>query len=822
MSTISLPNLSLVMLVGVSGAGKSTFAARHFGPFEVVSSDTCRGIVSNDPNDQAATAPAFELLETIVGKRLEAGLLTVVDATNVKPQDRARLVKLARRHHALSAAIVLNLPLAEVKERHRQRTDRNFGVEVLERQHRDLRRGLKHLKREKIHNVFILNSAEEIDNVTIERVPLKVDRSDLHGPFDIIGDVHGCFDELTALLEKLGYELSADGSNAHHPDGRKTIFVGDLVDRGPNSPAVLKLVMGMVSDGNALCVPGNHDSKLVRALDGHNVTTGHGLAETLTQLAGESEEFRKDVRDFIDHLPVHYVLDDGALVVAHAGLPEHLHGRASGKVREFALYGATTGKLDENGLPERLDWAADYRGAARVVYGHMEADRLRWVNNTMCIDTGCVFGGKLSALRYPELENVQVDAKQTWWEAPSRKTTNRPESELRITDVLDVDGIQTGRHGRIRIDSGRAAAALETISRFTLAPERIPYLPPTMSPAPTSQREGFLEHPEEAFRYYAEHTDQVICQEKHMGSRAVLCLIRPGAKTRFGASTYAYTRTGRAFFDGKNPALDEMTKAAERAGLFDQFGDWALLDGEVLPWNLKAQGLIDDIYAPTAAAGIGAARQLAAALQAATGRRIEVGGPAPEQTLDELEKFRAAYNRYVDSDNKIQFAPFQVLASEDATWHYKPHSWHLDIANQLVAADSEIYRQTRCFVLDPSDPEQVEAASQWWLQLTESGGEGAVVKPMENAAVDRQVQPGMKVRGREYLRMIYGHDYLHPQRQEQLKRRNLQHKQSSALREYALGIESLERLAAGEPLHRIHVPVFGVLALESEPMDPRL
>lgn len=822
MSTISLPNLSLVMLVGVSGAGKSTFAARHFGPFEVVSSDTCRGIVSNDPNNQAATVPAFELLETIVGKRLEAGLLTVVDATNVKPQDRARLVKLARSHHALSAAIVLNLPLAEVKERHKQRTDRNFGVEVLERQHRDLRRGLKHLKREKIHNVFILDSAAEIDNVTIERVPLKVDRSDLHGSFDIIGDVHGCYDELTALLEKLGYDLSADGSNAHHPDGRTAIFVGDLVDRGPNSPAVLKLVMGMVADGNALCVPGNHDSKLVRALDGHNVTTGHGLVETLTQLAVESEEFRKDVRDFIDHLPVHYVLDDGALVVAHAGLPEHFHGRASGKVREFALYGATTGKLDENGLPERLDWAADYRGAACVVYGHMEADRLRWVNNTMCIDTGCVFGGKLSALRYPELETVQVDAKQTWWEAPSRSTINRPESELRITDVLDVDGIQTGRHGRIRIDSDRAAAALETISRFTLAPEKIPYLPPTMSPAPTSQREGFLEHPEEAFCYYAEHTDKVICQEKHMGSRVVLCLIRPGAKTRFGTSTYAYTRTGRAFFDGKNPALDEMTKAARRAGLFDQFGDWILIDGEMLPWNLKAQGLIDDIYAPTAAAGIGAERQLSAALQAATDRGIEVGGPVPEQTLDELEKFRAAYNRYVDSDNKIQFAPFQVLASVDATWHHKPHSWHLDIANQLVATDSEIYRQTRCFVLDPSDPEQVEAASQWWLQLTESGGEGVVVKPMENAETSRQVQPGMKVRGREYLRMIYGHDYLQPQRQERLKQRNLQHKQSSALREYALGIESLERLAAGEPLHRIHVPVFGVLALESEPMNPRL
>ncbi|MDO5029330.1 MAG: polynucleotide kinase-phosphatase [Corynebacterium sp.] len=822
MSVISIPNLSLVMLVGVSGAGKSTFAARHFGPFEVVSSDTCRGIVSNDPNNQAATAPAFELLESIVGKRLDAGLLTVVDATNVKPQDRARLVKLARSHNALSAAIVLNLPLAEVKKRHAERTDRDFGAKVLERQHRDLRRGLKHIKREKIHNVFVLNSAAEINDVTIERTPLKVDRSNLHGPFDIIGDIHGCFDELTKLLGKLGYELSADGKNAHHSDGRTAIFVGDLVDRGPNSPAVLKLVMGMVGAGNALCVPGNHDSKLVRALDGHNVTTKHGLAETLEQLSGETPEFRKQVRDFIDDLPVHFVLDDGSLVVAHAGLPEYFHGRASGKVREFALYGATTGNLDENGLPERLDWAADYRGSARVVYGHMETTRLRWVNNTMCIDTGCVFGGKLSALRYPELDTVQVDAAQTWWEAPVRSTPERPESELRITDVLGIDGIQTSRHGRIRIDDDRATAALETISRFTLAPEKIPYLPPTMSPAPTARRDGFLEHPEEAFRYYTEHTDQVICQEKHMGSRAVLCLVRPGATTRFGDATYAYTRTGRAFFNGDNPALKKMTEAAEHAGLFEQFGDWVLLDGEMLPWNLKAQGLIDDLYAPTAAAGIGAATELTAALHAATARGVDVDGPAPDQTLRELEQFRAAYNRYVDSDKNIQFAPFQVLASEDATWHHQPHSWHLDIADKLVAADSEIFRHTRRYVLNPGDSQETQAAAQWWLQLTESGGEGIVVKPMENAGVSRHAQPGMKVRGRDYLRMIYGHDYLHPQRLERLKQRNLQHKQSSALREYALGIEALERLAAGEPLHRIHVPVFGVLALESEPMNPRL
>lgn len=249
---------------------------------------------------------------------------------------------------------------------------------------------------------------------------LPRDRRDLTGPFDLIGDVHGCRAELETLLGELGYRLDRDERarpiGAAHPDARVAVFVGDLVDRGPDTPGVLRLVMGMVAAGTALCVAGNHEFKLVRALDGRNVRIAHGLDRSLAQLAEQDLAFRFAAHTFCRELPGHYLLDRGRLVVAHAGLPESLHGSTSGRARSFALYGAPTGETDVHGYPVRYDWAKDYRGAATVVYGHTPVTDLVWVNNTLCLDTGAVFGGALSALRYPELSTVSIPAEQVWSE----------------------------------------------------------------------------------------------------------------------------------------------------------------------------------------------------------------------------------------------------------------------------------------------------------------------------------------------------------------------------------------------------------------------
>jgi protein phosphatase len=443
---IAIPELSLVLMVGPSGSGKSSFGRKHFLPTEVVSSDFCR-LVADNENDQSATADAFDVLGTIVRKRLERGKLTVIDATNVQPEARKTLIELAREYHVFAVAIVFDLPERLCHDRNASRPDRQFGPHVVRNQLQQLRKSLRGLEREGIRYVFKLSSVEEVDAATIERQPLWNDRKSEHGPFDIVGDVHGCIDELLELLGVLGYLVEvSDGKYAvQAPEGRRLIFVGDLVDRGPGTPEVLRLVSSLVQRGQAFCVPGNHDVKLVKALRGRDVKLTHGLADSMRQLEKESPEFRQEMARFLDGLISHYVFDDGKLVVAHAGLKESMQGRGSGAVREFALFGETTGETDEFGLPVRYNWAADYRGKALVVYGHTPQPEPLWLNTTVNIDTGCVFGGSLTALRYPEKEIVSVRAHAFYYESKRPflpEDEKAPPAERSIQqasdDVLDI------------------------------------------------------------------------------------------------------------------------------------------------------------------------------------------------------------------------------------------------------------------------------------------------------------------------------------------------------------------------------------------------
>ena len=424
---IAVPELSLIVLIGPSGCGKSTFAARHFLPTEVLSSDRCRALVADDERDQTATRDAFEVLHHVAAKRLARGRLTVVDATNTQPTSRAPLVELAKNAYVQAVAVVFDLPADLCEERNRSRADRQVPAHAVLQQRSQLERSLPGLQNEGFRRVFLLRSPEEVAAATIERQRLRPDRRDDAGPFDILGDVHGCADELEELLARLGY------IEGRQPEGRKVVFLGDLVDRGPRVPDVLRIAMDMVGAGTALCVPGNHDDKLKRYLQGKRVRVAHGMEQSIEQIEDHPAAFRERALAFLDGLVSHYVLDGGRLVVAHAGIKQEMQGRASGRVRSFALYGETTGESDEFGLPVRYNWAADYRGSATVVYGHTPVHRPEWLNNTINIDTGCVFGGRLTALRYPELELVSVPARRTYRE-PKRplhtvSSTARPVSE---------------------------------------------------------------------------------------------------------------------------------------------------------------------------------------------------------------------------------------------------------------------------------------------------------------------------------------------------------------------------------------------------------
>jgi protein phosphatase len=606
--------------------------------------------------------------------------------------------------------------------------------------------------------------------------------------------------------------------------------------------------MGMVAAGHALCVPGNHESKLVRALQGKQVQVSHGLETTLAQLAAETEDFRSQVQQFCYDLVSHLVLDEGRLVVAHAGLKEAYHGRASGRVRSFALYGDTTGETDEFGLPVRYPWADDYRGRAMVLYGHTPTPEPEWVNNTMCLDTGCVFGGRLTALRYPEKQVVSVPAAEVYYEpakpflldsAASPPSPAREPDELAITDVLGRRGVDTRLAGRVTVREQNAAGALEVMSRFAIEPRWLLYLPPTMAPTATTPDGDLLEHPDTAFESYRrDGVEQVICEEKHMGSRAVVlvCRTAEAASRRFGstdgASGAVHTRTGRSFFpsDLTERLLAAVRQTVTDVGLWDELEtDWLLLDAELLPWSAKAEELLRSQYAAVGAAARAALPAAVSTLAAAAGRGLDVADLLARTTsrAGNAEAFTDAYRRYVwptSGLDGVQLAPFQLLATEGRTWIDHDHLWHLGLADRLVAAAPTLFRSTRRISVDTTDPESTRAGVRWWEELTADGGEGMVVKPRANLVVtDRgYAQPGIKVRGREYLRIIYGPDYTEPQHLERLRTRSLGHKRSLAAREYALGIEALERVVQREPLWRVHEPVFAVLALESEPVDPRL
>jgi protein phosphatase len=852
---IAIPDFCLVVLAGTSGSGKSTFAARHFKPTEVISSDFCRGLADDDETSLDATADAFALVHVIAETRLKRRKLTVIDATNVHAADRAPLVAIAKRYHALSVAIVLNPGKDICSQRNKSRPDRQFGQHVIHNQTASLKRDIGKLDKEGFRYVHEFRSVEEIEAVEIVREPLWTDVRKLTGPFDIIGDVHGCADELEELLQKLGYAVDHATAGdreylVYGKSGRLAIFLGDLVDRGPRTPDVLRLVMAMVDAGEAVCVPGNHDMKFLRWLNGRNVKMAHGLELSAEQMAGTSAAFKNTVKSFLDKLVSHLWLDGGKLAVAHAGIKEDMIGRSSGAVRGFCLFGETSGESDEYGLPVRHNWAADYRGPATVVYGHTPVLRAEWLNNTICIDTGCVFGGSLTALRWPEKELVSVPAKQVYCEPIRPLGSNAASNGLSLQqqndDLLDialVSGkriVETTLARAITIGEGQAAAALEVMARYAVNPKWLIYLPPTMAPPATSERHGVLEHPDEAFGYYrSEGVTEAVVQEKHMGSRALIVICRDAdiARERFGVAAgetgMVYSRTGRAFFNEPGmceTVLGRLRAAMNETGFWERHSTgWALLDAEVMPWSAKAQSLIRTQYAATAAAAQAGLSHAVPLLQMAAQRDQSLAPLAARYSERAVRagRYAEAYRRYcwpVTSLEDYRIAPFHLCATEGAVHMDKDHLWHMAELSRLPASGDKMIMATGHRLVKLESAADVDAAAAWWTDLTQAGGEGIVVKPRDFMVRGRKglVQPAIKCRGPEYLRIIYGPEYDAPENLERLRSRSLGKKRSLALREFMLGHEALRRFVARQPLRRVHEAVFAVLALESEPLDPRL
>lgn len=994
---LRVPALSLVVLVGPSGSGKTTLAQKHFKPTEIISFESCLAMVADDDESPEAARDAFETMRHIAKTRLASKRMAVVDATNLEPEERAKLVETAREHHAIPVAIVLNLPGSICQARTEQRAGKAVAMRVVHVQTAKLHKVIGTFPAEGFELVAILRSPNDVDGFSIEREAMTSDRRVEHGPFDVIGDVHGCYEELRTLLAKLGYKMTGDVNTpkASHPDGRKAVFLGDFVDRGPDTAKVARLVMGMVQAGTGFAVSGNHELRLVKALRGSSVRSSHGLAESMTSLGELTDADKTALATFLEALPDHLVFDDGNVVVAHGGLPDAMHGRGGVAVRTFAVEGERPGFEDAMIKAELPAWARAHASPATVVYGGHASPAVLHENHTYAIDTGCVFGGKLTALKLPEGELVDVPAKKAYYETArvsieaSSASDSAAVARADLLDIEDIAGkrsIKTRVLGSVSIQEENALAALEAMSRFAVDPHWLVYLPPTVGPSDTCRDGGELEHPREAFAYFRdEGVSTVVCTEKHAGTRAVIivCKDENVAVARFGVPWgkigCIYTRTGRRYFDDaavEDQVLSRVRAAAERANLFTELAtDWLCLECDIASTTYRANIPLHEHFVGTGTAGRAAVSAALSALRLAaersdgcerllyrfaqqkqcvedymtalrhaprasasttsSGRLSAVptglalpraslappalpamgkpassaGTPRPSMTPSQTALPRVGTTPSAHRPSNIPgaialpqsnkapstpgtarpsaippplpapgnkppstpgtprpniavnpvaprmsaapsssgmlrasmappgarapalppigdvvIAPIHLLASEGHVHVDRDHTWHVTTLATLADADPSLLRKTRFRRVDLSDKEGEKETIEFWEELTAQGSEGIVMTPLEWLTRGKRslVQPSLKVRGREFMRTIYGAAYTLEDNLERLRERPVVNKRSLALREFALSIEALQRFVAKEPLRDVHECVFGILALESELVDPRL
>jgi polynucleotide kinase-phosphatase len=857
---LPLPQGAIVLCIGPSNSGKSTLldkliADQQLLRSEVVSSDAYRELVSDIQYIDFSTVPkedqdvlyedyqqlsseAFHVLHEVVTSRAKLNKVTFVDATHLRQQERAKYIEIAKKHHVPVLALVFDTPKAELFKRDEQRAEPR-GKKRLEQQFRTFQYELRNIKKEPFTKIYTWRG-EEL-TITRQASPHLVD---IGAGFDIIGDIHGCFDEMMALIQKLGYEKQDDVYI--HPQGRRLLSAGDIMSRGPKSIDTMLFWLRQIEAGESLMIDSNHGWKIARWLQGQKVTLQHGDELVAQEFAQYEETHGKEAADslkkrFADMLlaaPSHYILTKNTIrkvVVAHAGIVDRYIGKESKRIRDFCRYGEVQG-MDEHGKPIRGDWFMDHKTSELIIWGHEPKLKPFKANRTINIDQGVVFGGQLTAFRYPEGAFAAVDAQHNYAGDDGNPLTEAKEKRFAPPQAAHFSNgftVHTAAGEEIVIPKEKALAAMDTFSHYTLPLEQVLYIPPTMSPTPqTSALADYLEHPAEAFAYYKKHgVTQMIAEKKHMGSRAVIFIAKDEkiAKQLLNIEALGVitTRTGRAFFEEKlqREVLQAIHEELMAKDYFSRFQtDYVLMDAEILPWNLKAHSLIDTQYANAAEQALMDRRMLLDKLQATA--NVDVADWVDEYAhkLKNAARFEAVYQNYcwpTKEISGIQIAPFHILAHSHTTHFDKPHTWHMEM-NALLAENSSLFTATEYRLIETE--QQEEEVITWWQEMTELGHEGIVIKPLHfiEKRKGKLLQPAIKVRGREYLRIIYGMDYTDETQLKTLKKRNPSRKMRNALQEFMLGIEGIERFVHQESSARVHECALAALALESEPIDPRL
>ncbi len=899
--TIAVPRFALVVLMGPSGAARKEFAWKWFPRGSIVSVDRCREMVADDSSADSASAEALALLETWVAARTRLGRLTVVDTPGFDPRFRARMLELARQYHAPAFLIAIDLDAEPARERGRSGAKQSSRWRR-GRQYRRFRKALERAGAEGWNRAVTVNG--RLAGVEVAIRPLRVE-CDVPPPYDLIGDIHGCYQELRDLLEKLGYRKDPV-QGYRHPRGRRVIFVGDLVDRGPDSLSVLQLAMTMKRAGNALVTLGNHDNKLLNYLVGGRVRIDHGLELTVAELEAVDPGARKalvqDITAWLRGLPPYLMLDQGRLVVAHAGLPEHLHGRLSRVVTACAVYGAVRPVWHHDRPGGETDWPASYHGKALVVFGHTPTPLVETRGNTVCVDQGCVFGGKLTALRYPERQVVQVDARDTYYpddapdlevvsngtngadngehhdvhdeahnetppeiapvapcldpdvdQGPSAQAASSPPAPVTAPSATsaNADGgarqpgasgnpgiaallpdlgpllrggtLTTAWLGPVKVRSQQIPVALDLIAKGNVDPRWLVFIPPPILPSASSTRKDHVDHLEEVLRHYRDSGLPLMVEEMHLGKRVVIALGRDDdiCAERLGvrAPGVIYDTIGVAPLAGHllETTIDRLRGVLEASGAFERLSARLLIiDAALLPWNLGNLDYVARQCLPAATALLASRARAIEALDGAIERGVPVrhlrdaalcDHDAARRTLHLLQQ----HVRSVGGPEDVRLVPHQVLATDTRTLFDKDRAWQWAEIERWMGGADVLFPSRRVQVTWKGDE---DAALALWEEISSSGGGGVVVRTMDwfPSPRGRPELPAVKVRGRETLRLELGPLYLSPDHISRSKGRALHARQATAIRNWALASEGLERFARGEPFSAYHPYALAVLA----------
>lgn len=824
----NLPSNSLILLVGISSSGKSTFAHNHFDSCEILSSDKLREVVSNDENDQTATNDAFNLLENILEARLKRGLITVIDATNLKPHFRYNYINIAKKYHFKTTAVVFDLPYDESLDRLLKRDDRDGMDNVpLERQYRTFTKHLEGINKEGFTSVHFLKSNEEVQNFEFDFYELKCTYHQYNNkPYWLISNLNGCYDEFYNLLtNELGFKIKInEDSNIKYEilnadEVQPICLLGDLLYGGDKPLETMNLILSLWKQNLLIATLSGNDYNVKKLLANKKINLDINLQNIKNIFSQLNQDEINTILAFFEECNDHYILHEGEVVVSYSGIYETMIGRNAESVYKQSVLGN-----DGN------TWFLNYKGTALNVYGNYITENNSVNNNTININGNCVNGYKLIAFNSltKEIKSVNstkekiiYDKKENLYLLPN------------INDyVKEMNLDSKWSNESIKLSANKTDEGMEFISKYSINHKALIYLPPTIPPVPSSKLEDFIEHPNEGFDYYRENgIKKVICQLKHMGSRGLILIGKNEQimKSKFNLDGLGeiWSRTGRQLFNDewRNYLLNKFKEIIDKSGLWDKLDtEWILFDGEVLPWSIKSQYLLNHEYAPVSTT--------ANAFFDMSIQSLMDGGEKTNELLTkfqrrkvELDKYADVYMNYADINEieNVKFAPFHILAHEGNNNMNNDHLWHMN--NISLLYNNSFIIETKYKVIDLMNLEEMDECCKWWFELTENQGyEGIVMKPLEFIKRNEQrlIQPALKVRGRSYLKMVYGPEYNLSENLEHHKKRNLGLKRKMATEQFIAGYESIDRFVNGNPFEDWFKAVFITYCLASEKTDARL